>query len=225
VSFEYQNRQLVWHAFTEFLLFVLPLIGISRWRRWLSRVWRRTKDIVMSDGDEKNKSKGEYDFLPERTCPICYQDQNTGSATETEVLAAAASSGVVGSAQTDITNPYETIPCGCIYCFVCVATRLDREEGEGWTCLRCGELVKECKPWSGDVLEPSKSAGGKSVAFSEDVKGVEFVDAPEEAEASGSRESVRAEQDNDSDSSPPSSMDSDEGYEEARDMMDDLEGL
>ncbi|XXH05590.1 hypothetical protein Hte_012022 [Hypoxylon texense] len=153
VSFEYLNRQLVWHAFTEFLLFVLPLVGINRWRRWLSRTWRKTKEIINVGAEDGDTSKqGDYAFLPERTCAICYQDQNS-AVSETEVLAAATSSGVVGSAQTDITNPYETIPCGCVYCFVCLATRLEREEGEGWTCLRCGELVKECKPWSGDVLE------------------------------------------------------------------------
>jgi peroxin-2 len=86
------------------------------------------------------------------------------------LAAAAASSGVVGSAQTDITNPYETISCGCIYCFVCLATRLEGEEGEGWTCLRCGELVKECKPWSGDVLEEPTKASSPST------KHVGFVD-------------------------------------------------
>ena len=179
VSFEYLNRQLVWHAFTEFLLFVLPLVGINRWRRWLTRTWRKTRNIVRtSGGDGDNKAEGEYSFLPERTCAICYEDQNTLASTETEILAAATSSGVVGSAQTDITNPYETIPCGCVYCFVCLATRLEREEGEGWTCLRCGELVRECKPWDGDVLEPAgKHSGKKTVAFYEDVKEIVFVDA------------------------------------------------
>ncbi|KAH7027640.1 Pex12 amino terminal region-domain-containing protein [Microdochium trichocladiopsis] len=167
VSFEYLNRQLVWHAFTEFLLFVLPLVGINRWRRWLSRTWRKTKEIISTaktttrEGEDGAPEKqGELAFLPERTCAICYQDQNS-AVSEADMLAAAAASGsgVVGSAQTDITNPYEAMPCGCIYCFVCLATRLEREEGEGWTCLRCGELVKECKPWSGDVLEESpKSA-------------------------------------------------------------------
>lgn len=172
VSFEYLNRQLVWHAFTEFLLFVLPLVGINRWRRWIARTWRKTKGLIQggSDADSEEK-KGEYAFLPERTCAICYQDQNTAS-TEQEIMAAAAAAGgVIGSAQTDITNPYETIPCGCVYCFVCLTTRIEREEGEGWTCLRCGELVKECKPWSGDVLEPpSKSPSSKAVAFADDVK-------------------------------------------------------
>ncbi len=156
VSFEYLNRQLVWHAFTEFLLFLLPLVGISRWRRWLSRAWRKTKALVKSDsGQEVDINKeGELAFLPERTCAICYQDQNPTLTSENEIRAtSAASVGVVGSAQTDITNPYQTIPCCCIYCFVCLAKRLEAEEGEGWICLRCGELVKECRPWAGDVLE------------------------------------------------------------------------
>jgi peroxin-2 len=178
VSFEYLNRQLVWHAFTEFLLFVLPLVGINRWQRWISRTWRKTKEVInagtgaAADDGSGGASSGEYAFLPERTCAICYRDQNEAATTESEMLAAAAaSSGVVGSAQTDITNPYETMPCGCVYCFVCLATRLDREEGEGWTCLRCGELVKECRPWRGDVLEvvTKRPGSAKTVAFSVDV--------------------------------------------------------
>ncbi|KAK4997412.1 hypothetical protein LTR28_013987, partial [Elasticomyces elasticus] len=73
---------------------------------------------------------------------------------------------------TDVTNPYETIPCGCVYCFVCLAQRIEAEEGEGWTCLRCGEVVKECKPWSGDVLEERESREGsrKSVMFADEEK-------------------------------------------------------
>ncbi|KAF5006487.1 hypothetical protein FDECE_7136 [Fusarium decemcellulare] len=182
VSFEYLNRQLVWHAFTEFLLFVLPLIGIQRWRRWLTRTWRKTKEIIRTGPEEDGKPNGEYAFLPERTCAICYQDQNDTATSETEIMAAAASSGVIGSAQTDITNPYETIPCGCVYCFVCLATRLEREEGEGWTCLRCGEHVRECKPWSGDLLEPSaRHASAKTVAFSDDIAGGVLVNEKDEA--------------------------------------------
>ena len=171
VSFEYLNRQLVWHAFTEFLLFLLPLVGISRWRRWLSRAWRKSTAFLTSEGDDQDEGtlKGELAFLPERTCAICYQDQNPTSTSENEALAVSgASGGVVGSAQTDITNPYETIPCGCVYCFVCIAKRLEAEEGEGWICLRCGGLTKECKPWAGDVLEESPiPTSKKTVSFSD----------------------------------------------------------
>ena len=172
VSFEYLNRQLVWHAFTEFLLFLLPLVGISRWRRWLSRGLRKAKTLIRSTGSEDDDltAKGELAFLPERTCAICYHDQNPTSTSENELMAVTgASGGVIGSAQTDVTNPYETIPCGCVYCFVCIATMLEGEEGEGWICLRCGELVKECKPWVGDVLEETSTPGAKKkVSFSGD---------------------------------------------------------
>jgi peroxin-2 len=175
ISFEYQNRELVWHAFTEFLLFVLPLIGIHRWRRWITRTWRRTKEIIQTDTGASSSSRGEYGFLPDRTCAICYHDQNSSATTETEILAAAASSGVVGSAQTDVTNPYELVPCGCVYCYVCIATRLEREDGEGWTCLRCGQMAKECKSWNGDILESPKP-NAKSVAFVDDARGIEISD-------------------------------------------------
>lgn len=227
VSFEYLNRQLVWHAFTEFLLFVLPLIGINKWRRWLARTWRKTKKAISSNADdEADEKKGEYAFLPERTCAICYQDQNTAS-TEQEILATAASSGVVGSAQTDITNPYETIPCGCVYCFVCLATRIEVEDGEGWTCLRCGELVKECRPWDGDVLEPpSKSPSTKAVMFADDVKDdpsetgtsqVEFVDAVEDLSMSQARTRSQSSSDGSADG------DSEEYDEEESELGDDME--
>ena len=174
VSFEYLNRQLVWHAFTEFLLFLLPLVGISRWRRWLSRVWKRTKSMVQSDSDigpkDVDMKRGPLSFLPERTCAICYQDQNPVASSEAEILGAntGASGGVTGNASTDIVNPYETIPCACIYCFVCLATKIEGEEGHGWSCLRCGEMVSRCKPWSGDVLiEKKNTKNGKSVGFAD----------------------------------------------------------
>lgn len=173
ISFEYLNRQLVWHAFTEFLLFLLPLVGISRWRRWLSRAWRKVKTFVKMNGSdeiEESSRKGELAFLPERTCAICYQDQNPTSTSENDVMSVTgASGGVIGSAQTDVTNPYQTVPCGCVYCFVCIATRLEAEDGEGWVCLRCGELNRECRPWAGDVIEETiVPAGRKLVTFSDE---------------------------------------------------------
>lgn len=183
VSFEYLNRQLVWHAFTEFLLFLLPLVGISRWRRILSRTWRKLKSSLLSllgrapssdaEADDE-KAAGELGFLPERTCAICYRDQNPTTATEQDIITqSAGGGGVVGSAATDITNPYEALPCGCIYCFACLAQRIANEEGEGWTCLRCSSLVKECRPWNGDILEERRAShsqsshggNGKSVGF------------------------------------------------------------
>ena len=196
VSFEYLNRQLVWHAFTEFLLFLLPLVGISRWRRWLARVWKRTKDAMKPENTEDKDVKmktGPLAFLPERTCAICYQDQNPASTSEAEILGAnaAAGGGVIGSAATDIVNPYETIHCRCIYCFVCITTKIEAEEGSGWACLRCGEVVYKCRPWDGDVVverqkKPSKTT--KSVGFS--VSEAESDEKSREASSEGTPEMI-----------------------------------
>lgn len=136
VSFEYLNRQLVWHAFTEFLLFILPLLRIGRWRRWWARFLRR----IRSEGGATGETTGELAFLPERTCAICYKE------TDAETAGAAA-----GARATDITNPYEAVECGHVYCYVCLAGKIELEEGEGWTCLRCGGLVKRCRPWRGGL--------------------------------------------------------------------------
>jgi peroxin-2 len=176
VSFEYLNRQLVWHAFTEFLLFLLPLVGISRWRRWLSRAWRRAKLALRPrgddfDNDDELEKSGPLAHLPERTCAICYQDQNPTNTSEAEILginAGVNGIGVIGSASTDVVNPYQTLPCGCIYCFACIATQLEAGEGEGLTCLRCGELVNACQAWNGDVHiahNASVSRQNKTVGF------------------------------------------------------------
>ena len=145
ISFEYLNRQLVWHAFTEFLLFFLPILGVSRWRRWISKAWRKAKSL--SGGEDEN---GELSFLPEQCCAICYQEQNPILSEQALMV----SSGMVGSAQTDITNPYEA-SCGCIYCYVCLGRRL--VDGDGFICLRCGEEIKQCKPWPADLVESKKS--------------------------------------------------------------------
>lgn len=185
VSFEYLNRQLVWHAFTEFLLFLLPLVGISRWRRWLSRFWRRAVSALRESAADENddaagtkEKKGELSFLPERTCAICYKGQNSAMAAQGDVMAATGAGGISGSAQTDIVNPYETMPCACIYCFVCIAQVLEGAEGDGWICLRCGELVKQCQPWQGDVIVEQKQAPTPSIESSPK-KSVEFVEGDE----------------------------------------------
>ncbi|EED16666.1 hypothetical protein TSTA_017410 [Talaromyces stipitatus ATCC 10500] len=83
-------------------------------------------------GGAITEKQGQFAFLPERTCAICYHDQNPTSTSEADIL-----------------------------------EKLEAEEGEGWTCLRCGEIVKQCKPWNGDVLEeaPRSSSNGKVVGF------------------------------------------------------------
>jgi len=78
---------------------------------------------------------GELGFLPERTCAICYKETNVEGPSKT----------------TDITNPYEAVGCGHVYCYVCLQGKIELEEGEGWACLRCGHNIKRARPWRGGI--------------------------------------------------------------------------
>ena len=39
ISFEYLNRQLVWHELSELLLFILPLVSVTRIKRMVTNRW------------------------------------------------------------------------------------------------------------------------------------------------------------------------------------------
>lgn len=137
VNFEFQNRQLVWNAFTEFLLFILPLLNLPKLKRTAVR--------FLSGSPKNNESEAELAFLPQKTCAICYKQD----------------------ADNDIiTNGYQGDSCGHVYCYICLKSKLGEVDGEGWNCLRCGSLIKECKPFRDvddsdlvDVSELNKEGG------------------------------------------------------------------
>ena len=179
VSFEYLNRQLVWHAFTEFLLFLLPLVGVARWRRILTRAWRKIHSAVLTffgfssqvgdrgrHGQGSPKKQGTLSFLPTRTCAICYADQNLSTVSEADALAHFSSAGG-GHRWLRSNRHHESVSSGpmCMRILLRVRGRSasPSEEGEGWLCLRCSESVSSCRPWSGDVLQGAAPTGAIAV--------------------------------------------------------------
>lgn len=91
VSFDYLNRQLVWEAFTEFLLFMMPLVDMQSVRRAIKRLVNRhapawltlggrasaasVRDRKPHDGTagaDKRQRKGPLSHLPPSVCPICH---------------------------------------------------------------------------------------------------------------------------------------------------------
>ncbi|OZJ05698.1 hypothetical protein BZG36_01414 [Bifiguratus adelaidae] len=141
VSFEFLNRQLVWHAFTEFLMFIVPLVNIEKLKL-------RAQRMILPESYLASQAKAQgFAALPETTCAICYQE-DTGDAV--------GNTGGIGMAtQTTsnmVTNPHVT-NCGHKYCYWCIKTKLVVYEGE-WACLRCGERIKEIQPVSDKVEEP-----------------------------------------------------------------------
>ena len=121
VSFEFQNRQLVWHAFTEFLLFIVPLLHLPRLLRKIARYLESTKGGV--------GNKGELRDLPIEKCAICFHGQGSSI-----------------NESTDIVNPYRgDCECRALYCYTCLVSELIAGEGEGWTCLRCGHVIQKAE--------------------------------------------------------------------------------
>lgn len=110
VSFEFLNRQLVWNALTEFLLFMLPLIRPQRALRRIAQLpshpivlgivydvlprsvsRRMGLQVDESDGKVrmarwiKSQRLGRYWYLPDECCPLCFErlERDAGVYTDT----------------------------------------------------------------------------------------------------------------------------------------------
>jgi len=169
------NRQMVWHAFTEFLLFVLPLISARIIRRRFYRIasflspaflssWNPLLKLLGSQTNTKFAAdaptrRGKYWSLPQDQCAICIENAkfnlNVSEPTNLFTSLAANSSDVRSSngfSDTEppphpIYNPYQT-SCGHIYCYHCIAERIIRTADEA-----DDEIGWECLRCGGEVKE------------------------------------------------------------------------
>ncbi|KAF8272543.1 Pex12 amino terminal region-domain-containing protein [Lactarius quietus] len=171
VSYEFMNRQMVWHAFTEFLVFLLPLLPHRKLRRlagtaanailhpltaMLTLVPASARAALglgqhAKESDAPLTKRGKFAHLPEDECAICYENATLGIADPNTALAFA--SAIQPQPRRierrdeppphPLTTPYRT-SCGHVYCYTCIAEKMLRaaDEGEGpWECLRCAERV------------------------------------------------------------------------------------
>ena len=116
--------------------------------------------------------RGKYFALADDQCAICAENAsfglssltNAGGSAESNPFSAylqsaatlpssssaqddAAEHAISGPPKQPITTPYRA-SCGHVYCYVCLSERLLRaaDDGDdGWTCLRCGEIVRNCE--------------------------------------------------------------------------------
>ncbi|WVQ82355.1 hypothetical protein IAT38_004483 [Cryptococcus sp. DSM 104549] len=92
VSYEFMNRQLVWSAFTEFLLFAIPLLPRLPPSLLPSNLFAPIKSLLSQpkpidydslplvppstsgtpEKSEEHKHTGPLAHLPKATCPVCY---------------------------------------------------------------------------------------------------------------------------------------------------------
>ncbi|KIK37641.1 hypothetical protein CY34DRAFT_810130 [Suillus luteus UH-Slu-Lm8-n1] len=160
VSYEFMNRQMVWHAFTEFLLFLLPLINPRTMARRLTSTFSSILPAPSPAQKIRAPKRGKYYSLPPDQCAICAENAslnvNLGDAagalaSYTPAFPASSNSDVSdnstdgdGEPPYPITTPY-LASCGHLYCYACLAERMLRAADDGscgWTCLRCAEEVR-----------------------------------------------------------------------------------
>ncbi|KIY49343.1 hypothetical protein FISHEDRAFT_41257 [Fistulina hepatica ATCC 64428] len=173
VSYEFMNRQMVWHAFTEFLMFLLPLLN----RRSLQHRLRqavteglsrlllafRLRNPNNAGVPSQSRKRGRFWALSEDNCAICAD--NTPSIGDR----LADSSHTPYTSSTVDQYGGESIPefplsvatiasCGHIYCYHCLAEQMMRAAdeglaGRGWECLRCAEYVKSAERFGPQHIE------------------------------------------------------------------------
>lgn len=189
VSYEFMNRQMVWHAFTEFLLFLLPIINTRTLRRRISRFlsgldWRvivpssLIPDRLAAKGDRPQSyvRQGPYYRLPETDCAICAEDasMDLSSLAESNSSRSSTYMQTLSGSQHAISYPIHTpyrASCGHVYCYICIGDRLLRAADEGekyWECLRCEEQVYQATRW-----EPSERLGRRPARQNDDGNSVE----------------------------------------------------
>lgn len=152
VNYEFQNRQLVWNVMTEFLVFILPLLQLSKLKRMASRLIKLNSLKSSSINQEQSKpTSTAYTQLPLSQCAICHEQEDyltrmSGSKTKAPTY--------------NITNPYIT-NCNHIYCYVCLAGRFNAIENgneDAESCPRCRLKLQWFKEYGNDEADIDENA-------------------------------------------------------------------
>ncbi|GAM26016.1 hypothetical protein SAMD00019534_091910, partial [Acytostelium subglobosum LB1] len=140
ISFEYMNRQLVWHGFTEFFLFIMPLINIDRIKGFIYRTFIQ-KPSNMFQQQNRSQQGEDAALAPQllaplvlEKCPICFNDP--------------------------ISVPYIT-DCGHLFCYYCIKTNCMIDPT--FTCPRCNSIVSNMKRFT-PFAEPSSNTSSPRLA-------------------------------------------------------------
>lgn len=161
VSYEFMNRQMVWHAFTvclpssdycllscftqEFLLFLLPLINTRSVQRRVTRLVSQLSLPAILSNDSKDaprssvRKHGKYEALPADQCAICAENASYTLSFGYSADALSVASTTTGALETTRDDEVPPFPiytpyvtsCGHVYCYHCIAERMMLTVDEG----------------------------------------------------------------------------------------------
>ncbi|KAF9464416.1 Pex12 amino terminal region-domain-containing protein [Collybia nuda] len=211
VSYEFMNRQMVWHAFTEFLLFLLPLVSARTIRRRINRMKNIASGFSLASflpisaiphiktHRVTSPKRGKYWNFPQDQCAICSENASFNLNPSDPVNAF--TSLITGSAQQSsspehmtpnsdmepppfpVYNPYIT-SCGDIYCYHCIAERMMRvaDDGKDSPGWQCLRCGEGVKGAERYIVEMESELSGSDYEFSSDLD----LDSTDISESMGS---------------------------------------
>jgi peroxin-2 len=149
LSFEYLNRQLVWHELSELLLFLLPLINVGRIK---ALVMSHLPRISMPDAD--SVLSGMEDITDLLATVHVYHfgilPDNTRCNSEKKALAGTSSSSIAQQlcalcGASEINVPYSALPCKHRFCYYCLRARTLSDPA--YKCPQCGVRITAMRRW------------------------------------------------------------------------------
>ncbi|KAJ1970986.1 peroxisome assembly protein (Peroxin-2) [Dimargaris xerosporica] len=163
VSFEFLNRQMVWYAFTEFLMFILPLINLRRVKRAVTRSGQAVASRLGLSSAPNDQIYHRAQAVPATVCLICRYG-GPGHQSAEGPLMASLHAETASDANAEPTLPTVTqqshrvcVPyvtnCGHLYCYVCITTQLALDAND-YRCLRCGTKVESTRPLEAEDVAP-----------------------------------------------------------------------
>jgi peroxin-2 len=118
ISYEFQNRQLIWNTFLEFILFILPILQNSQVNTIFSKLLTKPSQL---------KDSLDFKHLKERECAICFEAS--------------------GEKQRIVSPMEASCGCKYCYVCLVTKLEQASGTSEKWKCLRCGEPVQYCIPY------------------------------------------------------------------------------
>jgi len=113
VTFEFLNRQLVWEGFTDFVLFMAPLLRSSRWLGILRAKAASALGILSGGRDFPLEAMpSAEDGL---SCKICQK--------------------------STLMMPHFALPCNHRFCYTCITSKIETEAS--YRCPICATVVED----------------------------------------------------------------------------------
>ena len=138
LSFEYLNSQLVWHELSELLLFVLPLVDITRLKRVLRNHVPALAVTLVSPAWAGNCPPADPCLYVYACWPAISErvhvsssgadNNNSSSSSGSNQEAAAADPTCTACGVNPSLLPYEALPCHHRYCYYCLRSRTSRPD-------------------------------------------------------------------------------------------------